>query len=125
MQLEALARATTGDVRGALTLFQRFMSRGFAKNRGWAQQLYWGSNETGRGKRAEQLVGTDPLNDSLVAMWGVLQAVFGVRLSLGRVSFADTGRHPLPEELEGARWTFSWRGKPFCVKVSNGRSLAC
>lgn len=102
------------------------MSRGFAKNRGWAQQLYWGSNETGRGKRLEQLVGTDPLNDSLVAMWGFLQAVFGVRLSLGRVSFADTtGSRRLPEELEGARWTFSWRGKPFCVKVTERRSMTC
>ena len=73
-------------------------------------------------KRKEELVGSDPLNNSLIAMWGFLQAVFGVRISLAEVAF--TGGEA-PAALEGARWTFAWRGAPFCVEVKGGCGQKC
>ena len=95
------------------------MNEGFAHNRGWAQQLFWNKDPaTGKGT----LVGSDPLNDSLLAVWGALQGAFGLKISLARVELLGTRA---PASLEGARWTFSWRGQPFCVVVQDGVSQRC
>ena len=104
-------------------LFERFVRRGILTNRGWAQQLYWGSTNASRGKRMEQLVGSDPLNNSLIAMWGFLQAAFGVRISLASVEFVAGAR--APPQMEGATWTFSWRGEPFCVRILDAKGVKC
>jgi hypothetical protein len=119
--LEALARASWpgGSGKDALVIYERFMRRGFAQNRGWAQQLFWGS-ETG--KRPEELVGSDPLNNALLATWGSLQAMFGVRISLAEVRLTGAAT---PPELEGAQWTFAWRGESTCVQASGGKAHLC
>lgn len=48
-------------VRGVYTTL---CYRVYEQNRGWAQQLYWNTGE---------LVGGDPLNNALMAIWGWLR----------------------------------------------------
>lgn len=95
------------------SLFVIFLIMRFARNRGWAQQLYWDK---------DALVGTDPLNDSLMVLWGLLRGVFGVTPSLHDIRFA---RASLPAELEGSRWTFSHLGRRVSVCVVNRTSQEC
>ena len=115
---EYLALGEIDQADAALSLFQNFM-KNVEKNRGWAQQLYWGSST---GKRKEELVGFDPLNNSLIALWGFLQTVFGVRISLLKgVEFVGKASR----EMEGGTWTFSHLGERVCVVVKGGKGGLC
>ena len=109
---EALARALSGNASGGHATYERFMTFGFAQNRGWAQQLYWNTGE---------LVGADPLNNALMAVWGWLRAVFGVKPTLAGV----VSTHAPAPEVEGGQWTFAFLGKNFCVQVLSGVAVEC
>jgi len=92
--LEVLAYSLAGYQDLAYETFTRFLS-GIIENRGWAQQLYWNTNT---------LVGGDPLNDCLLALWGFLRGGFGVTPTLTQgLLFTNT---PF-QALDGARYTFS------------------
>ena len=85
----------------------------FSRNRGWAQQLYWNNNT---------LVGSDPLNNSLMVLWGLLRGALGVSVDWDGVHIAPG---TVASELEGFQMTFSWRGKPVCVHVVNSVVRVC
>ena len=85
----------------------------FSSIRGWAQQLYFTDGT---------LFGADPLNDSLMVLWGVIRGVLGVNADFDGVHVAD---HILPPELEGTSYTFSWMGKPVRVCVEGNRPRLC
>lgn len=109
---EALARALSGDAAGAHRTYDRFMALGFAQNRAWAQQLYWNTGE---------LVGGDPLNNALMALWGWLRGVFGVKPMLQGL----VATNKPAAELEGARWTFAFLGYDYCVVIQTGVTREC
>lgn len=110
---EVVARGIVGDAAGAYASFERFLQRGFVNNRAWAQQLYWADGT---------LVGFDPLNNALLALWGFLRACFGFTLSLaGGLTAVGT---PAPQ-CEGALYTLSLLGEPTCVRVTAGQLQRC
>ena len=110
---ESLARAAVGDSEQSFTSFERFLYKAYAANRGWAQQAYFNT---------QALVGTDPLNDSLLAAWGFLHAGFGFKSTLSR-GLVKTGA-PAPQ-LEGATHTFGYLGADVCVTVVGGAVERC
>ena len=110
---ESLARAAVGDSAASFTSFQRFLYNAYAANRGWAQQAYFNT---------QALVGTDPLNDSLLAAWGFLHAGFGFKSTLSH-GLVKTGTPP--PQLEGATHTFGFLGADVCVTVVGGAVERC
>ena len=110
---EALARAAIGNSSAAFEAFSRFLYNGYAANRGWAQQAYFNTQE---------LVGTDPLNDSLLSVWGLLRGGLGYKptLSEGLIRIGS----PAPQ-LEGATLTFGFLGKDVCIEVVGGALQKC
>ena len=75
--------------------------------------MYW---NTGK------LVGGDPLNNALLAAWGLLRGALGIDVSLmdGRRSVLA----PAPQ-LEGATYTFGLLGVDVCVQVARGTLVQC
>ncbi len=108
-----MARAAIGNSSAAFAAFQRFLFNGYAANRGWAQQAYFNTQE---------LVGTDPLNDSLLSAWGLLRGGMGVKATLSK-GLLKTGA-PAPQ-LEGARHTFGYLGEDVCLEVAGGALQRC
>jgi hypothetical protein len=109
---EALARASIGNSSAAFSAFEKFLVKCYAANRGWAQQAYFNTQE---------LVGTDPLNDSLLSIWGLVHAGFGYKSTLR--GLVGTGK-PAPQ-LEGARHTFGFMGVDVCLEVLGGALQRC
>lgn len=110
---EALARAAIGNSSAAFEAFSRFLYNGYAANRGWAQQAYFNT---------QALVGTDPLNDSLLSAWGVLRAGMGYKGTLsGGLLRVGT---PAPQ-MEGAQLTFGFMGQDVCIEVAGGVLQKC
>jgi hypothetical protein len=68
------------------------------------------------------LVGGDPLNNALMAIWGWLRGGFGVKPTLTRGVVTTNDAAP---QLEGATWTFAYLGKDFCVKIQGGVTVQC
>ena len=66
-------------------------------------------------------MGADPLNNALMAVWGWLRAVFGVKPTLAGV----VSTHAPAPEVEGGQWTFAFLGKNFCVQVLSGVAVEC
>ena len=110
---EALARAAVGNSSAAFAAFERFLYNGYAKNRGWAQQAYFNT---------QALVGTDPLNDSLLSAWGLLRAGMGYKPTLS--SGLQRSGSPA-KELEGARLVFGYLGQDVCITVAAGVLERC
>jgi hypothetical protein len=110
---EALARAAAGNASAAFAAFEKFLLNAYAANRGWAQQAYFNT---------QALVGTDPLNDSLLSAWGLVHGGFGFKSTLAR-GLVATGQ-PAPQ-LEGATHTFGFLGADTCITVSNGVLRFC
>ena len=110
---EALARATIGNASAAFTAFERFLYNAYASNRGWAQQAYFND---------QSLVGTDPLNDSLLSVWGLMHAGFGYKPTLMQ-GLVRTGT-PAPQ-MEGATHTFGFMGNDVCLTVAGGVLQKC
>ena len=109
---EALARAAIGNSSAAFTAFRRFLQNAYAINRGWAQGYFFNT---------QTLVGTDPLNDSLLSAWGLLRAGFGFKTTLTGLVKTNS---PAPQ-LEGATHTFGYMGKDACVEVVGGVLQRC
>jgi hypothetical protein len=103
--LEVQARAMLGQSKQAFETFDRFLKHGISVNRGWAQQLYWDTGE---------LVGFDPLNDSLLALWGLLRGGLGI---LPTLTDGVTVTNKASPQLEGARYEFSYLGKLCSVVI--------
>jgi hypothetical protein len=110
---EVMARAAAGNASAGFAAFRRFLYNGYAANRGWAQQAYFNT---------QALVGTDPLNDSLLAAWGLLRGGLGFAPTLSR-GLVRTGA-PAPE-LEGAVYTFGFLGADVCLEVKDGVLKGC
>ena len=89
------------------------MFNAYATNRGWAQQAYFNT---------QALVGTDPLNDSLLAAWGLLRGGLGLAPTLSK-GLVATGAPAA--QLEGAVYTFGYLGEDVCVKVEGGVLKTC
>jgi hypothetical protein len=69
----------------------------------------------------QSLVGTDPLNDSLLALWGLVHGGFGFKSTLRGLVKTNA---PAPQ-LEGATHTFSYMGADVCVTVVVGVLERC
>jgi hypothetical protein len=82
------------------------------QNRGWAQQLYWNTGT---------LVGGDPLNNALMAIWGWLRGSFGVKPMLSQIVITNA---PAPQ-MEGAQWTFAYLGQDRCFRIEGGAAVGC
>lgn len=105
---ETMARSAVGNSSEAFLAFERFLLNGYAANRGWAQQAYFNT---------QALVGTDPLNDSLLSIWGLVHGGLGFKSTLSH-GLVATGI-PSPQ-LEGATHTFGFMGVDVCVTVIGG-----
>ena len=110
---EALARAAAGNASAAFAAFEKFLLNAYAANRGWAQQAYFST---------QSLVGTDPLNDSLLSLYGLVHGGFGFKSTLTK-GLVSTGK-PAPQ-LEGASHTFGFKGVDTCVTVVGGALRYC
>ena len=108
-----MARAAVGNASAAYAAFERFLYNGYAVNRGWAQQAIF---------TTQALVGTDPLNDSLLSVWGLVHGGFGFKSTLSR-GLVKTGA-PSPQ-LEGATHTFGYLGADVCLVVRGGVLERC
>jgi hypothetical protein len=104
--LEIAARAAAGKPDEAYRTLERVMA-GYRKTRFWGAALNWKSGE----------LTSEPLNDSLLILWGMLRGCFGVTATLDGVRLAATA----PRALEGSRMTFSHGGKSVTVAVKGGR----
>ena len=87
------------------------MNSGFGEIRGFAQQLYWGT----QGK-PDTLVGSDPLNTAVLPIWGFLRSVFGIAhtLTKGLVVVNEPAMNAI-----GAVWNTSYLGESVCLTVQN------
>ena len=115
--MAAAALGAAGRADAAYEGFSVLMNSGFGDVRGWAQQLYWGTEG-----KPNSLVGGDPLNTAALSIWGFLRAGFGVTPTLTRGLHAASAP---AAAMEGANWTFSYLGKDVCVTVAQGRSAFC
>jgi len=110
---EILARSRMGYPDDAYDLFQLFMKNCFVPYHAWAQQLYWDSGT---------LVGWDPLNNSLIVLWGMLKGGFGFSVSLTEgITFVNKPA----KAFEGAVYNFSYLGSNYCLTVKNGVTQTC
>jgi len=110
---EILARARAGYADDAYDLFVLFMDQCFVPYHAWAQQVFWNSGA---------LVGNDPLNNALIAIWGMLLGGFGVDVSLSEgITFVN----PPAIAFEGATWNFAYVGTNYCVTVHYGVAQHC
>ncbi len=64
----------------------------------------------------------DPLNNALLAAWGLLRGGLGMRLTLSEGLQRTT---PPAPELEGAVYTFGFLGANVCVTVTQGVLVNC
>lgn len=71
--------------------------------------------------RPGALVGGDPLNNALMAVWGWTRGAFGVRPMLGGV----TAPNAPAAAVEGGAWTFAYLGANYCVEVRDGVTVRC
>jgi hypothetical protein len=106
---EIAARAVAGQADKAYDTFERAMRHGYAPTRFWAASLKW---DTG-------FLSSEPLDDSLLVLWGFLRGCFGVWPHLD--GLRQTGKPP--RRLEGARYTFCYLGRDVTIEVRNGNSL--
>ena len=115
LQFAALGAAGRADA--AFQGFSTLMNSGFGAVRGWAQQLYWGTEG-----RPNSLVGGDPLNTAALSIWGFLRGGFGIVPTLTRGLQALNAP---ASGMEGANWTFSYLGQDVCVAVARGKAAFC
>jgi hypothetical protein len=94
--LEIAARATGGQADQAYDTFERVMRHGWARHRFWGAALKW---DTGP-------LLAEPLNNSLLILWGFLRGCFGVWPALG--GLRRVGQPP--GRMEGARYRFCHLG---------------
>lgn len=106
---EIAARAAAGQSEQAYDTFERVMRQGYAPTRFWAASLKW---DTGT------LI-SEPLDDSLLVLWGFLRGCFGVWPHLD--GLRQTGAPS--RRLEGARYTFCYMGRDVTIQVRNGRTI--
>eukprot|EP00164_Ancoracysta_twista_P009188 GFYU01013522.1.p1 GENE.GFYU01013522.1~~GFYU01013522.1.p1 ORF type:complete len:214 (-),score=47.47 GFYU01013522.1:114-755(-) len=116
--LEAAGRAAAGDTSGAWNTFSQLMMNGVRHNRGWAQ-----------GSLFSKLLGFDPLNNSVLSVWGTLRGLMRVVPTLTRgVLMNDDSNFPRGSsvpEMEGTQWRFAYLGDEFCVEYRDGESVEC
>ena len=115
LQFAALGAAGRAD--DAYDGFSALMNSGFGEIRGWAQQLYWGTNGA-----PDSLVGGDPLNTAVLPIWGFLRASFGIvpTLTKGLVVANEPAA-----KAEGAVWNTSYLGESVCLTVRSRRATFC
>jgi hypothetical protein len=115
LQFAALGAAGRAD--DAYDGFVALMDSGFGAIRGWAQQLYWGTEG-----KPDQLVGGDPLNTAVLPIWGFLRAVFGVAhtLTKGLVVVNEPSAKAV-----GAVWNTSYLGQSVCLTVRSSPLRTC
>jgi hypothetical protein len=150
---EIAARALTGDPEKAYAVYANAILKGFARNQFWGAALQWDKvriQALTACERAHPDKGTltsEPLNNSLLALWGLLRGAMGIwptlkyaplhiitnpllfqvmflSLSLGFNVLRREIRYTTPApSLEGATHTFSWLGKNVTVQIKDGRHL--
>jgi hypothetical protein len=85
------------------------MRQGYATTRFWAASLKWDPG----------FLSSEPLDDSLLVLWGFLRGCFGVWPHLD--GLRQTGAPP--RQLEGARYTFCYLGRDVTFQVRNGETI--
>jgi len=115
--LQFAALGAAGRANEAYDGFVALLSSGFGAIRGWAQQLYWGTNGA-----PDSLVGADPLNTAVLPIWGFLRSAFGVAPTLSK-GFVVINQPAL--KAEGAVWNVSYLGESVCLVVKNQRTTFC
>jgi hypothetical protein len=109
--LQFAALGAGGRANDAYDGFVALMNSGFGQIRGWAQQLFWGTNG-----RPDSLVGGDPLNTAVLPIWGFLRSAFGVAhtLTRGLVVVSSPAKAAI-----GAVWNTSHLGASVCLTVQD------
>jgi hypothetical protein len=115
LQFAALGAAGRADA--AYEGFSVLLNSGFGAVRGWAQQLYWGTDH-----QPNSLVGGDPLNTAALSIWGFLRAGFGL---LPTLTHGLQAAQAPAAGMEGAQWNFSYLGRDVCVAVAQGKTAFC
>jgi hypothetical protein len=105
--LEIAARGVAGQPDKAYDTFERVMRQGYARNRLWGAALKWDTGE----------LQSEPLNNSLLILWGFTRGCLGLHPSFERlVSRLEIVGSP-PAKLIGARYTFGHLGKNVTATV--------
>eukprot|EP01087_Luapelamoeba_hula_P003505 TRINITY_DN1331_c1_g1_i4.p1 TRINITY_DN1331_c1_g1~~TRINITY_DN1331_c1_g1_i4.p1 ORF type:complete len:794 (-),score=74.73 TRINITY_DN1331_c1_g1_i4:120-2501(-) len=112
LEIAAWGLAGHADIAWNTTL--RFLLHGFDVDRAWAQQLFWNTHS---------FIGWDPLNNSLMVLWGFVRGVLGIEPTLTRG--IQIHNHPLPAVLEGSRYSFSYLGLRHSVCVRQRFVVPC
>jgi len=102
--LEIAARGAADQPDKAYETFERVMRQGYARNRLWGAALKWDTGE----------LQSEPLNNSLLILWGFTRGCFGLRPSFEGVKAAGSP----PATLVGARYTFGHLGKNMTATVT-------
>jgi len=102
--LEIAARAAAGQPDQAYEAFERVMRQGYARNRLWGAALKWDTGE----------LQSEPLNNSLLILWGFTRGCFGLQPSFEGVTTVGTPS----AKLVGARYTFGHLGKNVTATVA-------
>ncbi|HMD96190.1 MAG TPA: GH116 family glycosyl hydrolase [Terriglobia bacterium] len=94
--LEIAARGVAGQPDKAYETFERVMRQGYARNRLWGAALKWDTGE----------LQSEPLNNSLLILWGFTRGCFGLQPSFEGLKSPGSP----PAKLIGARYTFGHLG---------------
>jgi hypothetical protein len=108
--LEIAARGVAGQPDRAYETFERVMRQGYARNRLWGAALKWDTGE----------LQSEPLNNSLLILWGFTRGCFGLGPSFDRLVSRGEGVGSPPAKLIGARYTFGHLGKNITATVVAG-----
>jgi hypothetical protein len=105
--LEIAALAISGKPDQAFEVFERVMMKGYGSSNFWGALLLW---NTGK-------LSSEPLNNSLLILWGFLRGCWGVYPHLDRIRVVGNPS----KQLEGASYEFAYLGKNKLVQIKNNR----
>lgn len=109
---EVMARAMSGDADGACARL-----RGFAQ--GFMANSWWGTNWAEPSGTVVNSNGNEPyLQDMLLTAASLTQGILGIRGSWNKLSITPA----MPSDWKRAQTSIIYRGKPYCVMISNGKA---
>jgi hypothetical protein len=103
--LEIAARSIAGQQNKAYEVFERVMTKGYTKHKFWGALLNWKTGE----------LSSEPLNNSLLILWGMLRGCFGVFPTLDGVHVVGKPA----KQLNGARYEFSYMGRSVLIHIKD------
>jgi YVTN family beta-propeller protein len=110
---EIMARAMSGDADGAYARLKDFAQ-------GFMRTSWWGTNWVRPDGVVIDSLGNEPyLQDMLLTGASLTQGILGIRGTWDALSVTPA----MPSGWETAQASVIYRGKPYCVKISNGAAV--